>query len=81
MAVSDVVATWLSSPTEPMKLLVSGGVGTGKTTTLAEIRAALRAGGVTVVARPLGLVTRRTRRWSSTTPTCWVPRIWSGWPS
>ena len=52
MAVSDVVATWLSSPTEPMKLLVSGGVGTGKTTTLAEIRAALRAVGVTVVARP-----------------------------
>ncbi|OPX08437.1 isoniazid response ATPase/transcriptional regulator IniR [Mycobacterium sp. AT1] len=52
MAVSDAVATWLSSPTEPMKLLVSGGVGTGKTTTLAEIRAALRAAGVTVVARP-----------------------------
>lgn len=52
MAVSDAVVTWLSSPTEPMKLLVSGGVGTGKTTTLAEIRAALRAAGVTVVARP-----------------------------
>ena len=52
MAVSDAVATWLSSPTEPMKLLVSGGVGTGKTTSLAEIRAALRAAGVTVVARP-----------------------------
>lgn len=52
MAVSDAVATWLSSPTEPTKVLVSGGVGTGKTTTLAEIRAALRAAGVTVVARP-----------------------------
>ncbi|KQY08319.1 transcriptional regulator [Mycobacterium sp. Root135] len=52
MAVSDAVATWLSSPTEPTKVLVSGGVGTGKTTTLAEIRASLRAAGVTVVARP-----------------------------
>lgn len=52
MAVSDAVAIWLSSPTEPMKVLVSGGVGTGKTTTLAEIRAALRAAGVMVVAHP-----------------------------
>ena len=52
MAVSDVVATWLSSPTEPAKVLVSGGVGTGKTTALAEIRAALRRAGVPVVARP-----------------------------
>jgi len=53
MAVSDAVATWLSSPTEPAKVLVTGGVGTGKTMLLAEIRAALRAAGVTVVARPL----------------------------
>ncbi|GAB7066697.1 LuxR family transcriptional regulator [Mycobacterium hodleri] len=52
MAVSDAVATWLSSPTEPAKVLVSGGVGTGKTTVLAEIRAKLRAAGVAVVARP-----------------------------
>jgi DNA-binding CsgD family transcriptional regulator len=48
---SDAVAALTSSPTEPAKVLVSGGVGTGKTTALAEIRAALRAAGVTVIAR------------------------------
>ena len=53
MVVSDAVAAWLSSPTEPAKVLVSGGMGTGKTTALATIRGTLRAAGVTVVARPL----------------------------
>jgi DNA-binding CsgD family transcriptional regulator len=48
---SDAVAALTSSPTEPAKVLVSGGVGTGKTTVLAEIRAALRAAGGTVLAR------------------------------
>jgi DNA-binding CsgD family transcriptional regulator len=52
MVASDAVAAWLSSPTEPAKVLVSGGIGTGKTTTLAEMRAALRAARVTVIARP-----------------------------
>ncbi|MDT5335278.1 MAG: hypothetical protein QOD90_783 [Mycobacterium sp.] len=52
MTVSDAVATLVSSPTEPAKVLVSGGVGTGKTLTLNEIRTALRAAGVTVIARP-----------------------------
>jgi DNA-binding CsgD family transcriptional regulator len=40
-----------TSPTEPAKLLVAGGIGTGKTTLLAEIRSALRAAGVSVIAR------------------------------
>ena len=52
MVASDAVPAWMSSPTEPAKVLVSGGVGSGKTTTLAEIRAALRAARVTVIARP-----------------------------
>ncbi|MEU0496858.1 isoniazid response ATPase/transcriptional regulator IniR [Mycobacterium sp. NPDC006124] len=51
MTVSDAVARWRSTPNEPAKLLVTGGLGTGKSTVLAEIRAALRAAGVTVVAR------------------------------
>ena len=55
MAVSDAALTTLmahvSSPTEPVKVLVSGGVGTGKSTALAEIRAALRAAGSNVIAR------------------------------
>lgn len=51
MTVRDAVAAWASSPAEPAKVLVSGGVGTGKTSTLAVLRAALRAAGVTVIAR------------------------------
>ena len=43
--------THVASPTEPMKVLVSGGVGTGKSTALGEIRAALRAAGTSVIAR------------------------------
>jgi DNA-binding CsgD family transcriptional regulator len=48
---SAAVANLTSSPTEPAKVLVSGGVGTGKTLVLNEIRTALRAAGVTVIAR------------------------------
>ncbi|TPG29799.1 isoniazid response ATPase/transcriptional regulator IniR [Mycolicibacterium hodleri] len=51
MAASDAIATWASSPTEPAKVLVSGGIGTGKTLVLNEIRTALRAAGITVMAR------------------------------
>ncbi|CQD09334.1 transcriptional regulator [Mycobacterium europaeum] len=36
----------------PVKVLVSGGVGTGKTTVLAAVRDALRGAGVTVLTRP-----------------------------
>ncbi len=41
-----------ASPTEPAKILVSGGIGTGKTSLLTEMRAALRAAGVAVIAGP-----------------------------
>jgi DNA-binding CsgD family transcriptional regulator len=41
-----------TSPTGPAKILVSGGIGTGKTSLLTEMRAALRAAGVAVIARP-----------------------------
>lgn len=51
MTAGDAVVAWASSPSEPAKVLVSGGVGTGKTTLLAQVRAALRAAGVTVIAR------------------------------
>ncbi len=51
MTGSAAVATWASSPTEPAKVLVSGGVGTGKTLLLNDIRTSLRAAGVTVIAR------------------------------
>lgn len=48
----DAVATLTAAPTEPAKLLVSGGIGTGKTSVLAAVRAGLRAGGLTVLTRP-----------------------------
>ncbi len=51
MTANAAVATWASSPTEPAKVLVSGGVGTGKTLVLNDIRTTLRAAGVTVMAR------------------------------
>ena len=51
MTAGDAVVAWAPSPGEPAKVLVSGGVGTGKTTVLAEVRAALRAAGVTVLTR------------------------------
>jgi DNA-binding CsgD family transcriptional regulator len=40
-----------TSPTGPAKMLISGGIGTGKTSLLGEMRAALRAAGVAVIAR------------------------------
>ena len=52
----DVVAALTSrDPTKaigPVKVLVSGGIGTGKTSVLADIRSALRDAGMTVIARP-----------------------------
>ena len=51
MTAGGAVAAWAVAPTEPAKILVSGGVGTGKTTLLAEVRATLRAAGVPVIAR------------------------------
>lgn len=48
---ADVVATLTASPTEPARALVSGGIGTGKTTVLTAVRAVLRDAGLTVLAR------------------------------
>jgi len=39
-------------PSRPAKLLVSGGIGTGKSTVLAAVRATLREAGRTVLTRP-----------------------------
>ena len=51
-AARDTVAGLLAAPTAPVKVLVSGGIGTGKSSVLATIRSALRAAGVTVLTRP-----------------------------
>src|SRR5262245_16160662 len=51
-AARDAVASLLADPRVPVKLLVSGGIGTGKSSVLAAIRSALRAAEVTVLTRP-----------------------------
>src|ERR1700694_4883383 len=51
-AARDTVASLLAAPTVPVKVLVSGGIGTGKSSVLAAVRTALRAAGVAVVTRP-----------------------------
>ncbi|QEM44862.1 isoniazid response ATPase/transcriptional regulator IniR [Mycolicibacterium grossiae] len=51
MSAQDVVATLTASPTEPRQVLVSGGIGTGKTLLLSRIRDGLRAAGVPVLGR------------------------------
>jgi DNA-binding CsgD family transcriptional regulator len=51
-AARDVVAPLIAEPTGPIKILVSGGIGTGKSSVLAAVRSALRAAGVGVVTRP-----------------------------
>ncbi|HEX2286256.1 MAG TPA: isoniazid response ATPase/transcriptional regulator IniR [Mycobacterium sp.] len=48
----DAVATLIGAPTEPVKILVSGGIGTGKSSVLAAVRSALRTAGVPVLTRP-----------------------------
>ena len=47
----EAVATLTAAPTEPVKLLVSGGIGTGKSSVLTAIRSALRAAEVPVLTR------------------------------
>ena len=44
-----------ANPTEPAKVLVSGGIGTGKTSALTALRSALRAAGIATISRPPGL--------------------------
>src|SRR6185312_5053864 len=51
-AARDTVATLLAAPTVPVKVLVSGGIGTGKSSVLAAIRSALREAQVGVLTRP-----------------------------
>jgi DNA-binding CsgD family transcriptional regulator len=51
-AARDTVASLLAAPTVPVKVLVSGGIGTGKSSVLAAIRSALRDAGVAVLTRP-----------------------------
>lgn len=51
MSAQDVVATLTASPTEPRQVVVSGGIGTGKTLLLTRIRDGLRAAGVPVLGR------------------------------
>ena len=48
---SDAVSALINAPTEPVKVLVCGGIGTGKTALLGTVRAALREAGVPVCAR------------------------------
>ena len=65
------MASLLAAPTAPVKVLVSGGIGTGKSSVLAAIRAALREAGVAVLTQAApGRRRCRPRRSSSTTPTC-----------
>lgn len=51
-AVREAAGRLLAAPELPAKLLVSGGIGTGKSTTLAAVRAAFRDTGRTVLTRP-----------------------------
>lgn len=52
MTVRGPLAAVGAAPTEPLKVLVSGGIGTGKTTALTPVRASLRSAGVTLLSRP-----------------------------
>lgn len=51
-AARAAVASLAAAPTEPVVMAVTGGIGTGKSATLAAVRAALGAGGVAVTPRP-----------------------------
>ncbi|HTM86033.1 MAG TPA: isoniazid response ATPase/transcriptional regulator IniR, partial [Mycobacterium sp.] len=51
-AAREAVSTVAAAPTVPAKLLVSGGIGTGKSSVLGAIRTALREAGQAVLTRP-----------------------------
>jgi hypothetical protein len=51
-AARDAVTAVAAAPTVPIKILVSGGIGTGKSSVLAAIRSALRAADLSVLTRP-----------------------------
>ncbi|HEX9833825.1 MAG TPA: LuxR family transcriptional regulator, partial [Mycobacterium sp.] len=48
----DAVAALTAAPGDPVKILVSGGMGSGKSSVLAAVRSALRTAGVPVLTRP-----------------------------
>jgi DNA-binding CsgD family transcriptional regulator len=48
----DALAALTAAPGEPVKILVSGGIGSGKSSVLAAVRSALRTAGVPVLTRP-----------------------------
>ena len=50
-AARDAVSALTAAPTEPIKILVSGGIGTGKSSVLAMVRNALRSADVQVMTR------------------------------
>jgi DNA-binding CsgD family transcriptional regulator len=51
-AARATVAALCDDPTAPVKILVSGGIGTGKSSVLATVRSALRAAGMGLLTRP-----------------------------
>ena len=50
-AAREAVSALTAAPGEPVKMLVSGGIGTGKSSVLATVRTALRTAGVAVITR------------------------------
>ena len=50
-AARDAVSALTAAPAEPIKILVSGGIGTGKSSVLAMVRSALRSADVPVMTR------------------------------
>ena len=50
-AARDAVSALTATPSEPVKILVSGGIGTGKSSVLAMVRSALRSANVPVMTR------------------------------
>ena len=48
-AAREAVSALTAAPTEPVKILVSGGIGTGKSSVLAMVRNALRSADVPVM--------------------------------
>ncbi|WP_234786881.1 hypothetical protein, partial [Mycolicibacterium monacense] len=51
-AAREAVTAIEADPAAPAKVLVTGGIGTGKSTVLAAVRAALRSAGRPVLSRP-----------------------------
>ena len=50
MSPGDALTALIGTPNEPAKLLVTGGIGTGKTTRVSAVRAALRGAGRPVLS-------------------------------